>query len=278
MTEFTFNPVTIRPSTQSETPFIASLPHSGIFIPDTLKKLYTETHLTRLRNTDWHLQEIYDFLPDLGVSVVQANFSRYVIDANRGIDQLHGGRSYRSSLVYTKDTWGEPILKNPECDLMEDFRIANFYEPFHQALQSVIEHKIDRFGYAYLLDMHSFAVETDADICLGAGKGGEKGPWLKGRLQSVFERSGFTTDYVPQFSGGHIIRHYGDMKSVEACMIELKYNTYMPDNSANGDHMPQLEPLRAAITKHKLKEALTEVISASQNSEYCQKRSRRLAL
>ncbi|GEM_PF-196653 len=262
ITEFTKAPVTVHHPHGYETPFVASIPHSGTYIPPLLKGLYTQTHLSRLRNTDWHLQDIYDFLPELGVTTIEADFSRYVIDVNRGLEQLSGGQSYRSSLIYTKDTWGDPILKDAGCDLREEFRIAHFYRPFHAILQETINAKIERFGHAYVLDMHSFAVETEADICLGAGRHGDKGADLKDQLSRDFNAQGFTLASLPQFSGGHIVRHYGAQPNVEACMIELKYNTYMRDNSADGDHMPQLDPVRANATKSKLKKALTGTINA----------------
>ena len=268
-----------------ETPFIASIPHSGMYIPPEIIDLYTDEHLNRLRNTDWHLPTIYDFLPSLGVSVVQANFSRYVIDVNRGLHQKTGGRSYRSSLIYHRDTWGDPILKNPHFDMKEDFRIANFWQPYHRILEAVIQNKIKQFGHACLLDLHSFAVnvyprsnpntyppDAYAEIYLGAGDFSEFGPNLKTSLFSSFNHQGLKTGDTINFPGGHIVKYYGARKNVEACMIELKYATYMPDSAANGDHIPQIDPTRATITKTKLKRALTKVVTAPSHSYPLQKR------
>ena len=79
-----------------ELPIIASLPHSGVMIPSSVADLCTDLHLKTLRNTDWHLRELYDFLPALGVHVVQADFSRYVIDPNRNLKEpLFGKLSHR---------------------------------------------------------------------------------------------------------------------------------------------------------------------------------------
>lgn len=263
-------PITIHEG-KFETPFIASIPHSGTDIPSMLAQLYTDDHLSRLRNTDWHLPEIYRFLPSIGVTTLVANFSRYVIDANRGLNQLHGGRSYRSSLITKKDTWGDTILKNPHADLKENFRIANFYMPYHDALKQLIDDKLAKYERVYLLDLHSFAIESDAHICIGSGRQNQFGAQLKKQLNSVFNQYGLTTDSIPKFQGGHIVRHYGAHKNVEACMIELKYNTYMNDSSANGDHMPQINWERATPTITKLKKALTQTVSANSNNN---KRSR----
>ncbi len=261
---FTVNPLTIKYPKQCDTPFIASIPHSGVYIPDELRSLYTEEHLGRLRNTDWHLPEIYSFLPDLGFTVIEANFSRYVIDVNRGENHDLSGESYRDSLVYTHDTWGEPILKNPLADIKTDFRIAHFYHPYHQALEKAVQDKIRKFGQAYVLDLHSFPNNLDEDICLGARKNNWAAPQLQPIALAHLSQD-FTVAQNQCFSGGFITRHYGAMDNVQALQIELKYKTYMRECSANGDHMPVIDEFRANATGKKLKKALSGMIVASQN-------------
>ena len=275
MKDLSFTDAAMLTKGEFDTPFIASLPHSGTYIPENLEGLYTDAHLGRLRNTDWHLPEIYAFLPSIGVTTITANFSRYVVDVNRGLEQLKSGKNYKSALITTTDTWGEPILKNPEQDLKEVFRIANFYMPFHDALSNEIRRKIAKFGKVYLLDMHSFdtqplspddifkyGVDTAADIYLGAGDFSEFGPYLKAGLTNALFRSRFNVNETPRFPGGHIVRHYGSNPNVEACMVELKYMTYMADSSANGDHMPEIDHDRADPTIAKLKKALTDMVNA----------------
>jgi N-formylglutamate amidohydrolase len=258
-----------------DTPFIASFPHSSTYIPDEIIGLYTEEHLSRLRNTDWHLPELYSFLPSIGITTIAANFSRYVIDVNRGIEQRKGGKSYRSSLIYNRDTWGQPILKDEATDLKEDFRIAHFYNPFHQALNAVIQHKIKLFGCAYLIDIHSFSCqpapqslirkgyqpEEGSSIYLGAGDFSEFGPNLKTELFASFNKCGLPSGDSVFMPGGHIVRSYGILDAVEACMVELRYDTYMHESSADGDHIPWIEWQRAMHIQEKLKKALEQVVA-----------------
>jgi N-formylglutamate deformylase len=65
-------------------PLIANLPHSGMFIPQNIAAQFTPYILQLLPNTDWHLDKLYNFLPSLGITVLQANYSRYIVDLNRG--------------------------------------------------------------------------------------------------------------------------------------------------------------------------------------------------
>lgn len=233
-------------------PVIASLPHSGVFIPDDLANLYHPDHLKRLRNTDWYLDQIYDFLPDLGISTVHANFSRYVIDVNRpvGRDTLVG--VYNKNAVYSHDTFGEPILRDKDADLRLNRRINDFYVPYHRVLTAMVNALRAEFGFAYVLDLHSFAHGVAQDICLGAKQGNKTAPNLQPVMDAAFLKNGFTVAHNGPFSGGHITRHYGAMPRVEALQIELKYNQYLTDGTYDGDAFPVLDTKKAALLKNRL--------------------------
>lgn len=269
-----FHPVSVIKST-FDTPFVASFPHSGMYIPPELRGMYTQAHLSRLRNTDWHLPELYSFLPSIGVDCVIANFSRYVIDVNRGLHQLHGGKTTRSQLIYFHDTEGEAIFKQETPDLKSAFRIKGFYIPYHKRLKSVIADKIARHGHAFLLDMHSFAYGTDKDIAIGDGKNRDKGPFLKKSLTQAFASVGLSAGSSSRFPGGHIVRQHGGSQC-EAVMIEHAYRLYMPDSAVRGDHIPSIDWGRAKQTQGQLKRALTKVVNAPYKS--CGKAEKRLAL
>ena len=47
-----------------------------------------------LPDTDWHVARLYDFVEDLGASMIVASFSRYVVDLNRssGDEALYENR------------------------------------------------------------------------------------------------------------------------------------------------------------------------------------------
>ena len=64
---------------RGNTPLLVSMPHTGTHVPEWL-----EPRLTRaakaLPDTDWHLEPLYDFLDELGASVLVATHSRYVVD------------------------------------------------------------------------------------------------------------------------------------------------------------------------------------------------------
>jgi len=67
---------------QGDSPLLVSMPHSGLQLtPQVANTLVPEA--LALPDTDWHIPKLYDFLGSMNVSVLQANYSRYVIDLNR---------------------------------------------------------------------------------------------------------------------------------------------------------------------------------------------------
>jgi len=75
-------------------PLLVSMPHIGTEIPAELRDGYQAQALD-VEDTDWHLHQLYNFLPLLGASVLRPRYSRYVIDLNRPPDDapMYAGAS-----------------------------------------------------------------------------------------------------------------------------------------------------------------------------------------
>ena len=61
---------------------LVSIPHDGCKLAPGQAERMTAAG-KELRDTDWHVRELYSFVDDLGASVIAANYSRYVVDLNR---------------------------------------------------------------------------------------------------------------------------------------------------------------------------------------------------
>ena len=57
------------------TALILSIPHSGLLLPEGMAGRLTPDART-LPDTDWRVDELYDFAADLGATVLKANYSR----------------------------------------------------------------------------------------------------------------------------------------------------------------------------------------------------------
>src|SRR5262249_14013029 len=74
-------------------PLLVSMPHTGTHMPGGIAARLAPV-AREVPDTDWHLERLYDFLDDLGASVLVATHSRYVVDLNRPPDNenLYPGR------------------------------------------------------------------------------------------------------------------------------------------------------------------------------------------
>src|SRR3982751_4180911 len=97
---------------QGTLPLLVSMPHVGTHIPAELAAGMTEEAL-RLPDTDWHLEELYDFLGELGASVLVATHSRYVVDLNRPMDDANLYPGQDTTGVVPLDTFHREALYLP---------------------------------------------------------------------------------------------------------------------------------------------------------------------
>lgn len=210
-------------------PIIANLPHSGLGVPPDIAQQFTQQHLNALPNSDWHLQPLYSFLPSLGITVLQANYSRYVVDLNRALKLPLFG-SFWSAAVPEQTAFKQRIYKEgclPSRAQVRS-RIDHYYTPYHQQLTRLLNDAIAQYGKVYLLDLHSFMGLITDDVCLGNANGITCSDALINSVADSFTQSGYGTVKNKVFTGGHITRHYGQQPNVEALQIELHYPIYLP--------------------------------------------------
>jgi len=130
--------------TEKNGPVILAQPHGGTFLPTELSEHYNELG-REMADTDWHIHRLYDgLLAD--ASVVEATFSRYLIDANRDPSgsSLYPGQN-TTELCPSVDFEGRSIyqkrgLNGTEPDAEEiEIRRKNYHAVYHSALAEQIE-------------------------------------------------------------------------------------------------------------------------------------------
>ena len=86
-------------------PLLVSMPHTGTHVPEWLAPRLTRA-AKGLPDTDWHLEQLYNFVDDLGASVIVATHSRYVVDLNRPPDNanLYPGQDTTGVVPATRST------------------------------------------------------------------------------------------------------------------------------------------------------------------------------
>lgn len=231
-------PFVVRPATADRIPLIVSIPHTGTYVPDSIRARLATDAMRALPMTDWHLHPLYDFLPELGVTTIHATWSRFIADLNRPPDgsALYPGR-FETGIVAHETFWGDAIWS----ELPADEEVAQWkqtvHAPYHAKLAALIDETRRRFGRAVLIDAHSVASranrlhsELEDDIYLGNRDETTCGPWLINSVQAAMEEAGLRVVRNFPYKGGYITSHYGQMDNVESLQIEMAQRVYMDEN------------------------------------------------
>ena len=222
-------------------PIMMSIPHVGTHMPAEMAADMTDT-ARRLGDTDWHLDRLYDFAAELGISVLQATHSRYVIDLNRDPENrpLYPGAS-NTELVPTSTFAEEPLYetgrKPDEAAIAA--RRETYWRPYHEALAAELSALKAAHGIAVLFDCHSICSRVPRffegqlpDFNLGTGDGVTCADGLQDRLAEALGREPrYSLAVNGRFKGGYITRHYGRPDvGIHAFQLELSWATYMDED------------------------------------------------
>jgi len=222
----------------SDTPVLVSMPHSGLLLTPEVERGLTE-QAKKLPDTDWYIPELYDFLEPLGVGCIQANYSRYVIDLNRPVDD--------TPLYQTKTTGLFPNIlfdssavfnegKQPETQQKEHYK-THIWQAYHTQIAQELARLKAKFGYAILFDAHSIAANvpmlfdgTLPDFNWGSNAGVSCDVTLINALERTLDdRYHQVTN--GRFKGGYITRHFGQPEhGIHAIQLELSQATYLDAN------------------------------------------------
>ncbi len=232
-------PFQFLPATAPEVGVVASIPHTGTGMPSTLQDRLASDAMRAQPMCDWHLHALYDFLPALGVPVVHATVSRFVVDLNRSAEplSLYPGR-VETGVIPQETFWGDRIWVQPPDELETAGLIAAWHRPYHDALTAELERLRSEFGRVVLLDLHSVASRASRihdvlteEIYLGDRDGSSCRPQLTDAVERNYRESGFKVVRNQPYKGGYITHHYGQRDGVDALQIEMVQRVYMEEGS-----------------------------------------------
>lgn len=225
-------------------PLLVSMPHTGEYIPPDIRIDMSAAAL-KIADTDWHLPRLYDFLEELGASILAATHSRYVIDLNRPEDNANLYPGQDTTALCPLDSFHKEDLYQPGKAPDETairHRISQYWQPYHQQLERELQRMRAEHGVAMLWDAHSIASVVPRffegrlpDLNLGTGGGGSCAPELTQRLQAVAVQAaeaGYSHTVNGRFRGGHITRRYGrPEQNIHAVQLEQTQLTYMEERA-----------------------------------------------
>ena len=242
-------------------PILLSLPHCGTTIPDDLRDQYKSELVQKLDDTDWFVDQLYSFSLSMGITMISASYSRWVIDLNRdpqSIPLYTDGRVI-TGLCPTTNFLGEPIYKDhrKEIDSIEvTRRLEIYYQPYHNKIQELLNDLKDEFGKVLLWDCHSIRQlvptiqkEKFPDLILGDADGTSASPGIIESVLGVLDHSSFSISHNHPFKGGAITRHFGKPSiNQHAIQLEMTKLNYMDDSETNFD-MVRAEKMQELLKK-----------------------------
>lgn len=225
---------------QGDSPLLVSMPHSGLLLLDGMAQNLSEPAKS-LPDTDWYIPELYDFLQDLNVSVLSANYSRYVIDLNRSIDDkpLY---STKTTGLFPDILFADlPVFKQGKGynEIQKEQIKADVWQAYHQKISSELTRIKEKFGYAILFDAHSIAAQVPMlfdgvlpDFNFGNNDDASCAPKLLSQLENIVDKSQYSHVCNGRFKGGYITRFFGQPEqNIHAIQLELSQATYLIDDS-----------------------------------------------
>lgn len=247
--------------TQDKVPLILSVPHCGTAFPDELKSQYKQTLIQAPDDTDWFVHQLYDFASTMGITLIHAVYSRWVIDLNRDPQSkpLYSDGRIITGLCPTTDFFGNPIYvdERSEVDQQEiNRRVELYYEPYHQKLKALLEETKQQFGQVLLWDCHSIRQyvptiykEKFPDLILGDADGTSASPGLIETAIRNLESSGYSFQHNYPFKGGYITRQYGKpTDNQHALQLEMSKVQYMDDSEMKYDP-PRADKMREVLKR-----------------------------
>ncbi|MBT1703102.1 N-formylglutamate amidohydrolase [Chryseosolibacter indicus] len=252
-------PYVIHPATSGEIPVILSVPHCGTAFPDELKDEYKDELIQAPDDTDWFVDKLYDFAPALGITMIKAVYSRWVIDLNRNPDSapLYNDGRIITGLCPSTNFLGQSIYRDNRSSVDRDEiekRLEKYYWPYHNKLQELLTQAKDKFGKVLVWDCHSIrqyvkTIQNDKfpDLILGSADQTSAPDHIVKLSLEQLSKGNYQLQHNHPFKGGFITRHFGrPSENTFALQLEMTKVNYMNDDETLYDHT-RAERMRSVL-------------------------------
>ena len=241
-----------KPKKLHRKPFIISSPHSGEYLN---KYLYNKVNIEKeayLSMNDMYINDISIFMKDIGATILQSNVSRIMIDLNRAVNEIDP--SYINNpprelefnlsdkvkagigLIPTRNSRGKEIYKSKLSWEDIEYKIKNYYLPWHEMLREEIDSLYKKFGTVFILDLHSmpseFGYNNVTDFIIGNDFDNSSTKLSRKILSGIIKSYGYEVSSNNPYSGGYITKNYcSKYKNIQCIQLEVKRDLYMNERN-----------------------------------------------
>ena len=236
----------IKPALKKQVPIIISCPHVGTDIPDDIKATMVDGIAQATEDTDWFVHDLYSFGPEMGITLIKANYSRFVIDLNRDPSgkNLYKDARRQTAMVPLTTFEGKQIYKSGEVTAEEvERRRIVYFDPYHAAINEEVKRLKAQFPHVLFFDAHSIKrnvksirSEPFPDVIVGDNDGATAHAKLTTSAIASLKKGGLAVSHNEPFKGGFLTRSQGrPSESIHALQLEMSQDLYMNehDNSRN---------------------------------------------
>lgn len=257
-------------------PIVFASPHSGRDYRDDFLKTSVLDSCTIRSSEDAHVDQLIDFIPEMGAPLLLAKVPRAYVDMNRSADELDPAliNDVQSRAQNPRITSGLGVIPRVVSNAQAIYRgklskqdalarIDQYWRPYHRALQQLLARAHDRFGYSLLIDMHSMPHDAVAhlgnsnksiEVVLGDRYGASADTALGDLIEKAFENYGFCVSRNVPFAGAYITQHYGQPgQSKHVVQVEIDRTLYLDEGSVSPSE-------NFEVMKTRLSNVLFEVI------------------
>jgi len=233
------------------TPVLVEVPHSGLQIPTEVEPELHASPLAVLRDSDLYVDQLYARAPSFGATLLVSRLSRYVVDLNRGPDDVDSAAVPRHpkarhiparGVVWRARTDGTPLLRAPLTVDQFSQRLERYYEPYHRVLRDSASRIQEQHGHVVVLAAHSMPSEgrrlggkpvPRADIVPGTHGRSTADGRIIDLIDAHFREAGFSVKHDDPYRGGWTTQHYGaPSHGRHVVQIELNRGLYVDERSS----------------------------------------------
>ena len=262
----------LGPAAGTAIPLVCDSPHSGTDYPPDFGYAVATGDLRRCEDT--HVHWLWDAVPQVGGTLVQATFPRSYIDPNRDVQDIHPAMladpwpgptaptartlELGMGLVPTHTPARQPIYARRLAAHEVAHRIDHYWRPYRQALAEALEAAAaGPEGARWHLNLHSMpsnayerlgrvAPGPLADVVLGDLHGESCDGEFTRQVAQAFRQRGYTVAINDPYAGQALLRTFGaPARGHQSLQIEINRALYL--NEYSRELLPQAHRLREDI-------------------------------